>query len=197
MPKKTLEIFTDVVCPWCYVGVARAKKLAAEHDVELVYTAFPLHPDTPAGGVLLTDLFKGRGFDLEKSHAELAKLCEAEGLGWTSQPRLDSSRLAQELWKHAEAQGAHGVHDALFRANFVDAKDIGGVDVLVGVAESLGLDGAAARKALEERTYRAAVDRDWARARSFGITGVPTFVHGNRGVVGAQPVEALAKLLGV
>jgi hypothetical protein len=101
MPKKTLEIFTDVVCPWCYVGVARAKKLAAEHDVELVYTAFPLHPDTPAGGVLLTDLFKGRGFDLEKSHAELAKLCEAEGLGWTSQPRLDSSRLAQELWPRA------------------------------------------------------------------------------------------------
>lgn len=125
----------------------------------------------------------------------MAKLMAAEGLPFAPQPRLYNTRLAQELGAWAEREGKPEVHDALFRAYFVDGVDIGQPDALVPVAEKLGLDGGAARAVLAERRMRDAVDRDWERAREYGITGVPTFVAARRGVVGAQPYEVLEQLV--
>jgi len=88
------------------------------------------------------------------------------------------------------------VHDALFEAYFVDGRNIGDSTVLVDVARSVGLPADEAADALRERRYRAAVDADWAKSRAYGVTGVPTFVSGDRGVVGAQPYETLAQLVG-
>ena len=107
-----------------------------------------------------------------------------------------NSRLAQELGKWADEQpGGEAIHDALFRAYFVDGKNIGDVDVLVGIAESVGLPGDRAREVITQRTRRAAVDADWRKAAAYGVTGVPTFVAGTRGVVGAQPYEVLEQLV--
>ncbi len=69
------------------------------------------------------------------------------------------------------------------------------IDVLVELAESANLDGAAARKVLKERSFEAAVDADWDKARQMGVSGVPTYVAGGAGVVGAQPYEALEQLI--
>src|SRR5262249_21495382 len=87
------------------------------------------------------------------------------------------------------------LHDALFRAYFVDAKDISRIDVLLEIAASVGLPMEAAREVLEKRTFKAAVDADWALSRQYGVTGVPTFVVGRPGVVGAQPYEMLERLV--
>ena len=81
------------------------------------------------------------------------------------------------------------------RAYFVDGRDISDAEVLVDIAATVGLSANAARTVLEERSFQAAIDADWARSRSYGITGVPTFVAGGYGVVGAQPYEALEQLL--
>jgi predicted DsbA family dithiol-disulfide isomerase len=156
---------------------------------------FPLHPETPPGGMLLRDLFKGRAVDIGAMQAQMKERMAAEGLAYAPQDRILNSRLAQELSKWAEAKGAPRIDDALFRAYFVEGADISNVDALVQIAEKAGLDGAEARRALEERTMRDAVDADWAQARALGITGVPTFVVGKRGVVGAQPYEVLERLL--
>jgi predicted DsbA family dithiol-disulfide isomerase len=67
--------------------------------------------------------------------------------------------------------------------------------VLVEVAASVGLPAEKAREVIEQRTHRAAVDADWEKSRQYGVTGVPTFVVGNRGVVGAQPYEVLEELV--
>jgi predicted DsbA family dithiol-disulfide isomerase len=83
----------------------------------------------------------------------------------------------------------------MFRAYFVDARDISKPEVLLEIAERVGLPRAAAAEVLEKRTFREAVDRDWALSRHYGITGVPTFVAGDRGVVGAQPYEVLERLV--
>ena len=96
------------------------------------------------------------------------------------------------MW--AEERGHPEVHDAFFAATFVDGLNTGDPEVVVGVVAGLGLDAAEARAALEGRAGRARVDADWAQARQVGVTGVPTYVAGGRGVVGAQPYETLERL---
>jgi predicted DsbA family dithiol-disulfide isomerase len=127
--------------------------------------------------------------------ARMKGLMDAEGLPYNRSDRTYNSRLAQELAKLAEHEGLPGIHDALFHAYFVDGVNLSDVDALVTIAERVGLPGAEARRALEQRRFRAAVDADWTRARGLGVTGVPTFVAGGRGVVGAQPDSALEKLV--
>jgi predicted DsbA family dithiol-disulfide isomerase len=157
---------------------------------------FPLHPDTPAEGTPLEELFRGRNVDLGSAHARLRALMDAEGLPYGPRTHTYNSRLAQEVGKWAETKpGGDAIHDALFRAYFASGRNISDAAVLVDVVRSVGLPADEAAGALDERRYRAAVDADWAKSREYGVTGVPTFVSGGHAVVGAQPYEALAQFL--
>jgi len=157
---------------------------------------FPLHPDTPAEGLLLKDLFAGRGFDLEAMHARMKGLMDAEGLPYSRRTHTYNSRLAQELAKWADSQpGFESIHNALYRAYFVDGRNIGDPEVLIDIAQSVGLPADAAREVLADRTFKDAVDADWEESRRRGITGVPSFIAGKYKVVGAQPYNVLADLL--
>jgi predicted DsbA family dithiol-disulfide isomerase len=87
------------------------------------------------------------------------------------------------------------MHDALYRAYFVDTKNIGDPDVLLQIVEANGLSVDEARKVLEERTFKEVVDENWSKSQQYGVTGVPTFVVAGHGVVGAQPYDTLEKFL--
>jgi len=164
--------------------------------VQVQWVHFPLHPDTPAQGRSLEELFAGRGYDIPKMQAQMRARMAAEGLSYGERTMTYNSRLAQELGKWADSKpGGEAIHDALFRAYFVDARDIGDPQVLVSIVESVGLPGDEAREVMRLRSYKAAVDADWAKAHEYGISGVPTFVAGGRGVVGAQPYEVLERLV--
>jgi predicted DsbA family dithiol-disulfide isomerase len=157
---------------------------------------FPLHPGTPAEGMSIEDLVAGRNIDLQAAHARMQALMDAEGLPYRRRTRTYNSRLAQELAKWAETKpGGEAIHDALFKAYFVDDLNIGDPTVLVDLARSVGLPADEAADILKERRYGPDVDADWAKSRAYGVTGVPTFVSGHLGVVGAQPYEALVQLL--
>ena len=157
---------------------------------------FPLHPDTPQAGRSLEDLFAGRGYDVPKMQAQMRARMQAEGLAYGNRSMTYNSRLAQELGAWADSQpGGDAIHDALFRAYFVDARNIGDPEVLVEIAASVGLPAAQAREVIEKRTHKAAIDADWEKSHRYGVTGVPTFVIGTNGVVGAQPYEALEELV--
>ena len=157
---------------------------------------FPLHPETPAEGRALADLFKGRSLDLRSMYTQMKARMDAEGLPYGERTMTYNSRLAQELGKWADTQpGGEAIHDALFRAYFVEARDISRPEVLLDIAGRVGLPVDEARTVLEQRTFKEAVDADWALSRQYGITGVPTFVAGRLGVVGAQPYEALEELV--
>ena len=157
---------------------------------------FPLHPDTPQEGRSLADLFAGRGYDIPKMQAQMRARMQAEGLPYGTRSMTYNSRLAQELGAWADTQpGGEAIHDALFRAYFVDATNIGDPEVLVEIAASVGLPADQAREVLEKRTHKDAIDADWQKSHQYGVTGVPTFVVGNRGVVGAQPYEVLEELV--
>src|SRR5262249_43415960 len=128
--------------------------------------------------------------------AQMKARMDAEGLPYGKRTMTYNSRLAQELGKWADTvPGGETIHDALFRAYFADARDISRADVLLEIADRVGLSVEAARQVLEQRTFRDAVDADWSLSRRYGITGVPTFVVGRRGVVGAQPYEVLEQLV--
>jgi len=174
----------------------RIEKLKAEHHVKVEWVHFPLHPDTPAEGRSLADLFAGRNMDLKALHAQMKARMDAEGLPYGERAMTYNSRLAQELGKWADTQpGGEAIHGALFRAYFVEARDISQPAVLLDIARQVGLSVDAAREVLEKRTFKDAVDADWTLSRQYGVTGVPTFVAGRYGVVGAQPYEALVQLV--
>ena len=164
--------------------------------MKIEWVHFPLHPETPAEGRALADLFAGRNLDLRAMHAQMKARMTAEGLPYGERTMTYNSRLAQELGKWADTQpGGEAMHDALFRAYFVEVRDISQTSVLLDIAERVGLSADGAREVLEQRTFKDAVDADWALSRQYGITGVPTFVAGRYGVVGAQPYEALEELV--
>jgi len=174
----------------------RIERLRKEHGVKIEWVHFPLHADTPAEGRSLEELFRGRGYDIAKMQAQMRARMQAEGLPYGDRKMSFNSRLAQELGKWADTQPNGGaIHDALFRAYFVDGRNIGDVAVLLEIAKAVGLDEAKAREVLEKRTFKAAIDADWKKSRDYGVTGVPTFVHDGQGVVGAQPYEALVELI--
>jgi predicted DsbA family dithiol-disulfide isomerase len=162
--------------------------------VQWVY--FPLHPDTRPEGLPLADLFAGRGYDLDAMHRRMLGLMSAEGLPYGRRTHTYNSRLAQELAKWADAQPDGGaIHDALYKAYFVDGRNIAEIPVLLEIAKSVGLPADLAHEVLIRRTFKDAVDADWEKARHYGITGVPTFVSGRSKVVGAQPYEQLSTLV--
>jgi len=172
------------------------RRLQKEHGVKVKFVHFPLHPETPQEGKSLEALFAGRGYDIPKMQAQMRSRMAAEGLPYGDRKMTFNSRLAQELASWAVSQpGGEAIHDALFRAYFVDGKNIGDGEVLVQISKRLGLDEGQAREVIEKRTHKAAVDADWEKSREYGVTGVPTYVVDDRGVAGAQPYEALVELV--
>jgi len=176
----------------------RTEKLKRNYDIQVRLVHFPLHPETPADGMSLDELFGARA-DSPKRQAMQARmkgLMDAEGLPYGERTHTYNSRLAQELGKWAETQeGGEAIHDAMYRAYFVEGRNIGDPDTLVDIARSVGLSPESARQVLNERSFSSAIDEDWAMSREIGVTGVPTFAAAGRGVVGAQPYEALEKLV--
>jgi predicted DsbA family dithiol-disulfide isomerase len=122
---------------------------------------------------------------------------DREGLPYNAERDMSyNSRLAQELSKWAESKGkADEIHSALFRAYFVDVKNIGKVEPLVEIAKEVSLPADEATDVLIGRSFKASVDDDWRRCAAIGVNAVPTFLAGGYLMVGAQPYEELERLV--
>ena len=170
----------------------RVARLQFTFDIDIAYRHFPLHSETPEAGLTLEELFAGRNIDIPAAQARMANLMAEEGLPYGERTMTYNSRLAQELAKWAETQtDGQQIHDALFKAYFVDNMNLAKIDNLIVIAERIGLPASEAERVLVERVFRESVDADWQRSRELRITGVPAFVVGNRRLVGAQPYEQL------
>jgi predicted DsbA family dithiol-disulfide isomerase len=171
--------------------------LQQAYGVELVYTAFPLHPETPEEGRELSELFAGREEYIEAMQIRLSQAAEAEGLPLARRTRTCNSRLAQELGKWAESQGlGEQFHRAVYRSYFVDGSNIALVEVLIRIAASVGLSEVEAGTVLTTRSFAAAVDADWQRARELRITAVPTHLCNGRRLAGFSPYDDFLRLIG-
>ena len=189
-----LTLFSDYVCPWCYLNAANLEKLAEQRPLQITWRAFPLHADTPQEGMPLATLFKGR--DMSAAQAHLTSRMVEAGIEYQYSETLYNTRLAQELTKWAATQpGGETLPMALFRSYFVHGRNLADIEVLVETALSSGLDGDEARKTLEQRSFSAAVDDDWALASQHQISGVPAMVGAGYLLSGAQPLPELKRFL--
>jgi predicted DsbA family dithiol-disulfide isomerase len=198
-----VEIWSDVVCPWCYIGKRRFEtalgRFAHREQVKVVWRSFQLDPSAPARseGSLDELLAKKYGRSLAEAAAMNRRVTDqaaAEGLSY----RLDLARPGNTFDAHRliHVAAAHGLQDAaeerLMRAYFTEGVSIGDRERLVEISAEIGLDADEARAVLAGGQYAAEVEADLRRAAAFGITGVPFFVVDERyGISGAQPPELL------
>jgi predicted DsbA family dithiol-disulfide isomerase len=201
-----VEIWSDVVCPWCYVGTRRfsAALDRFDGDVEVSFRAFELDPTVPPEGIDLAD-YLARKFGgptaLDGVRGRLARVGAEVGIDfrWDGQRRLntfDAHRLA--VW--AEEVGGPEVRAALeqrlFRAYFTDNDDVSDPAVLSALAADVDLDAVAAADALATGAGADRVRAEEAQATGLGISAVPTFViEGLWAIPGAQDVDTFAQVL--
>ena len=126
----------------------------------------------------------------------MSNLMAEEGLPYGNRTHTYNSRLAQELAKYAESsEEGEVLNRKLFEAYFVEGLNLANPEVLLDLAESSGLPREETEETISKRRFRNEVDADWKRARELGVSGVPTFVYGNRALVGAQPYETMKQLV--
>ena len=206
-PAVKVEIWSDVVCPWCYVGKRRFEAALArfEHgdDVEVVWRAFELDPSAPAtrDGDYVERLASKYRVGVAEAQAMIDRMVAAgaaEGLDL----RFDRARPANTFAAHRLLHLAIGrgvqdtLNERLLAATFTEGAAIGDVDVLAGLAVEAGLDADEVRAVLDGDAYSAEVRADERRAAALGITAVPFFVvDGTYGVPGAQPPDVLLAVL--
>ena len=174
----------------------RIDRLKKEYEIQTKWVFFPLRPDAPEDGITLEEIYAGRGIDIRQVRQRLNQVAEELSLPFSERKMTYNSRRAQELAKWAESKGVgEEFHRAVFRAYYVETKNIGKVDELLRLAASVNLPEEEAKRVLEQRPYREAVDADWSRCYDLGITAVPTFVIDGDWIVGLQPYEVFEKLL--
>ena len=198
----TVEIWSDIVCPWCYIGKRRFEAAAEQFDgeVEVVWRSFELDPGAPAvrEHTATEHLAAKYGMSVEQaeaSHAQMTELAAQEGLEYHfERARGGNSFDAHRLIHLAAAHGKQGeAQERVMLGYFTEGLPIGDREALIAVGDELGLD---ARGALESDEYAGAVREDEMLAQRIGIQGVPFFVLNRRyGVSGAQPADALLQAL--
>jgi predicted DsbA family dithiol-disulfide isomerase len=205
-----IEIWSDVVCPWCFVGKRRLETALStfEHadEVEVVYRSFELDPTAPHHGHELSTGVIARKYgrpeaEMRQMQQQLIDLAAQEGLAFRLFETVHTNTIdAHRLLHLALADGGPALQrelkEALLSAYFTDARDIGDHDVLTTTALQVGLDEARVREVLAGEEYADAVAADIAQARAYGATGVPFFVIDQAyGVSGAQPAETFRQVL--
>jgi predicted DsbA family dithiol-disulfide isomerase len=195
-----IEIVSDVICPWCYIGKRRLEKalslIGDGISPTLTWRPFQLNPDMPEGGMARADYRRRKFGSVERGaqlDARVAAEGRAEGIAFAFDriERTPNTSAAHRLIELAQREGkGQGVVDALFRAYFEEARDIGDAAVLQSIAQANGVAGWPAKAdaqgvaALEETM------------RGFGISAVPTFIFARKlGVSGAHPPESLAQAM--
>jgi predicted DsbA family dithiol-disulfide isomerase len=205
-----IEIWSDIVCPWCYIGKRRLEQALAgfEHgdSVEVVYRSFELDPSAPQHGhePTLTTLARkyGRSEDqMRQMMQHVIDTAAGEGLAFrlfdnVHTRTVDAHRLLHLALDTGGAPLQRTLKEALLSAYFVDADDVGDHAVLTRVAVGAGLDEERVQEVLSGQEYADQVAVDVAQARAYGATGVPFFVVDQKyGVSGAQPVEVFDQVL--
>lgn len=189
MDKPKIIVYSDNICPFCYVGAKRIEKLKQEVDFDIDWRAFEIHPDTPKDGVAINDYFRGYNMDAAKNYLE--------SFGKDVEMKMSNVTLANSHMslKANEFANKHNKQDeflmANFKAYFEDGKNIGTMEVVLKIGESVGLDEKKLKAYLESEEAEQAIEASSNEARELGITGVPTFIIGDKMIVGAQSYKVL------
>jgi predicted DsbA family dithiol-disulfide isomerase len=202
-----VEVFSDVVCPWCYIGKRHMEQALAQFphadQVSVTYRSYQLDPAASEDftGTTTEHLAAKYGVSVDQARAmneRVSGVAAEAGLEYHLDEAHPSNTFdAHRLLHFAAAHGKQAeLKERLLAAYFTEGKRIGDTDVLVGEAKAVGLDEAAARAVLDGDAFADDVDADLSLARAFGITGVPFFVIDRKyGLSGAQPADTIRQAL--
>ncbi|MEO6199603.1 MAG: DsbA family oxidoreductase [Cryobacterium sp.] len=200
-----VDIWSDVQCPWCYIGKRKFEAGAALYggEIEVEYHSFELAPDTPVDfdGSPVEYLSERKGLPLAQVEEMLERVTGiAEGVGLHydyDSVHQTNTVISHELLHYAKSRGRQlDMKEALLKAYFVDGGHVGRIEDLADLAESIGLDRADVVRSLTAHEFLADVKADVAQATAYGIQGVPFFViDGRYGISGAQDPDTFAQAL--
>lgn len=192
---QALTLYTDFVCPFCFIAEeATVRRLLKEYDLTLDWKGYELSPDTPPGGRNLREKFGPRIGAMHENLRGFAKSFGVEGMKLTE--HSPNSRKALAAAEYARDQGKlDAFRDAAMDAHWRKGLDLESDAVLRQLAVETGLDGDGVVAASKDPALLGRIDARRAEAESRGVTGIPTFVIGNQGVVGCQPYEVLAEFV--
>jgi len=200
-----IDVVSDVVCPWCFLGKRRLEAALAsipEIEIEIRWRPFQLDPGIPPGGVDRVTYFRQKFGDVgrvEAIHAQLRELGTAVGIRFAFEAiaRTPNTLDAHRLIRWATVEGTQdAVVDRLFRLYFEEGADIGDHAVLAAAAADTGMNGAVAARLLAGDADRNEVVAEIEQARRLGVTGVPcTILDGRYAVMGAQEPATLANAI--
>jgi predicted DsbA family dithiol-disulfide isomerase len=202
-----IDVWSDVVCPWCYIGKRRLEKALASFphcdQVEVVHRAFQLDPSASkrATGKTVEHLATKYRVSVGQARAMMANVettAAGDGLEYHLADTLSGNTFDAHRVLHlaAERGKSDAVLERLYRAYFTEAQSVFDADSLVRLAAEAGLDPDEVQRVLDGNDYADAVEQDRLEAASLGANGVPFFVAGGRyGISGAQPVELFQQVL--
>lgn len=204
--KVRVDVISDCVCPWCYVGKRRLdeaiEKVADRMEVQVVWHPFQLDPRIPPEGREWEAYARERFGSLERLreiHRRLIDVGEEVGIpfAFDKVEKAVNTLAAHRLLAIAlEAGKQHEMVERIFAANFVEGRDIGELETLASIAGEAGMDREEVLRALQEGRKADEVDRELDAAMQIGVQGVPFFIVGGRlAVHGAQPAEVLVEVL--
>lgn len=178
------------------MALSSLDRLRRIRDVDVRWLSYELRPERQLSPEE-EKAMRAYRLKVDANWPNVQAMAQNYGLAFGPRNRNTRSRLALEAAKFAEGAGqADEYARALFRAHFVEGRDLSDMAVLIGLAQSVGLDGEALRRALEQRSLKAQVDRELALAFMYKLSGVPAFIIGRRYlVVGAQPLETLVDVV--
>ena len=202
-----VEIWSDVMCPFCYIGKRRFENALQEipfkDEIEIEWKSFQINPDVKSqpGRSMDQYLAEHKGFSIEKAkemNNHLTEMAAQEGLTYDLEKAVvansfDAHRLAHLAKKQGKGDAAE---ESLFKAYFTEGRNISDIDTLVQLGTEIGLDSTAVKQALENEDYTKEVYKDIAEADAIGVRGVPFFVIDRKyAISGAQAKEVFAQTL--
>lgn len=194
MSAVAVRVWSDYVCPWCYIGLTEMQRLRARHQLDVEWFPFELRPDAPEDGWDLPPHIKAM-----KSRPDNPLQARAQELGVTlvERDRIPSSRRAHECTEFARANGKLApFHAAVLKAYWTEGKDLHAWTVLEDIARGVELDAAQMREQVSSGNFKATVDGHVAAAHSIGVHAVPTFLFAEAFIVqGAQTLDVLEKVI--
>ncbi|MFX1575200.1 MAG: DsbA family protein [Promethearchaeota archaeon] len=193
--KIKITVYSDYICPFCYIGFDRIKKLKKQFDLDVEWQPFEIHPETPREGIELNKLFISTEY-LEMLRNNVKRLADDAGITFKFSDKLPNSRLALYISEFAKTKGKfEEFHKLIFDTYWRDGKDIGDLSLLLDLAGSVGLKKNEILNYIESDEPRNKLKEITFELGKYGINGVPTFFIGDKVVVGAQPYDIFVKTI--
>jgi predicted DsbA family dithiol-disulfide isomerase len=193
--KKKVIIYSDYICPFCYIGKKRIERLQEEFDIEVEWRGLQIHPETPLEGQTLQEMGLNHHY-IEMVIEHVNRLAAEIDLLLKPPPKISNSKWALLLCEFAKEHGKfEEYHSEIFKAYWEDGQDIGDSEVLFDIIDRIGLDYKKAQEFIKRKKGSEKMDEFLLEAKAWEINSVPTFIIGNIKIEGAQPYELFKKAM--